>query len=169
MQNVFNGPIQVGLSKVSDLTNTAVSAYENSAGNTPNIDQLAAEGTLYTRAYPYQEVVLPPKVVEDWDDIPERLTNYVTTKNAQMSEEQKKKAVAAYYASVSYMDTQVGKVLNTLKEEGLEDNIIVIFTSDHGFHLGDHGSWMKVSLRVEIPIHCRGISGSFKSKTERSK
>jgi arylsulfatase A-like enzyme len=66
-----------------------------------------------------------------------------------MSEEQEKKAVAAYYASVAYMDAQVGKVLNTLKEEGLEENTIVIFTSDHGFHLAEHRFWMKVSLLEE--------------------
>jgi arylsulfatase A-like enzyme len=53
------------------------------------------------------------------------------------------------------MDAQVGKVLKTLKEEGLEDNTIVIFTSDHGFHLGEHDFWMKVSLHEEsakIPL-----------------
>ena len=63
--------------------------------------------------------------------------------------------MAAYYASVSYMDAQVGKILSTLKEEGLEDNTIVIFTSDHGFHLGEHRFWMKVSLHeesVRVPL-----------------
>jgi choline-sulfatase len=109
----------------------------------------------YFDPYPYQEVILPPKVVGDWDDMPDRAINYVTTKNAQMSEEQEKKAIAAYYASVSYMDAQVGKVLRTLEEEGLADNTIVIFTSDHGFHLGEHGFWMKVSLKeesVRVPL-----------------
>jgi arylsulfatase A-like enzyme len=47
------------------------------------------------------------------------------------------------------MDKQIGKVINTLKEEGLEDNTIVVFTSDHGFHLGEHRFWMKVSLHEE--------------------
>lgn len=53
------------------------------------------------------------------------------------------------------MDTQVGKVLKTLKDEGLEDNTIVIFTSDHGFHLDEHEFWMKVSLHeesVQVPM-----------------
>ncbi|MCC5938239.1 MAG: sulfatase [Lunatimonas sp.] len=119
----------------------------------PHVPFVAPKG--YFDPFPYQEVVLPPKVINDWDDIPERGINYVTTKHAKMSEEQEKKAVAAYYASVSYMDAQVGKVLKTLKEEGLEDNTIVIFTSDHGFHLGEHGFWMKVSLReesVRVPL-----------------
>lgn len=103
----------------------------------------------YFDPYPHEQMVLPPKVENDWDDIPQRGINYVTSVNGQMSEEQEKKAVAAYYASVSYMDAQVGKVLKTLKDEGLEDNTIVIFTSDHGFHLGEHRFWMKVSLHEE--------------------
>ncbi|MNR17826.1 Choline-sulfatase [compost metagenome] len=47
------------------------------------------------------------------------------------------------------MDDQVGKVLKTLKDEGLEENTIVVFISDHGFHLGEHKFWMKVSLHEE--------------------
>lgn len=103
----------------------------------------------YFNPYPFEQVVLPPKVSGDWDDIPEPGINYVTSVNGRMSVDQEKKAVAAYYASVAYMDAQVGKVLATLKEEGLEDNTIVIFTSDHGFHLGEHRFWMKVSLHEE--------------------
>ncbi len=109
----------------------------------------------YFGPYPHEQVVLPPKVENDWDDIPLRGINYVTSVNGKMSGEQEKKAVAAYYASVSYMDAQVGKVLKTLKDEGLEDNTIVIFTSDHGFHLGEHRFWMKVGLHeesVRVPL-----------------
>jgi iduronate 2-sulfatase len=47
------------------------------------------------------------------------------------------------------MDAQVGKVMAALKEAKLEDNTIVIFTSDHGYHLGEHDFWAKVSLREE--------------------
>jgi len=103
----------------------------------------------YFKSYPFEKIEVPKKIKGDWDDIPERGINYVTSKNAQMNLEQEKKAIAAYYASVSYMDAQVGKVLKTLKEEGLEDNTIVVFTSDHGFHLGEHDFWMKVSLHEE--------------------
>ncbi len=103
----------------------------------------------YFEPYPFGNIIMPEKVKCDWDDIPKRGINYVTSVNGQMSLEQEKKAVAAYYASVAYMDKQVGKVLNALKEEGLEDNTIVIFTSDHGFHLGEHRFWMKVSLHEE--------------------
>lgn len=103
----------------------------------------------YFKPYPFEEIEVPKKVKGDWDDIPKRGINYVTSKNAQMNLEQEKKAIAAYYASVSYMDAQLGKVLKTLKEEGIEDNTIVVFTSDHGFHLGEHDFWMKVSLHEE--------------------
>lgn len=103
----------------------------------------------YFDPYPFGNIIMPKKVEGDWDDIPKRGINYVNSVNGQMSLEQEKKAVAAYYASVAYMDKQVGKVLDALKEEGLEDNTIIIFTSDHGFHLGEHRFWMKVSLHEE--------------------
>lgn len=103
----------------------------------------------YFKPYPHDQMVLPPQVANDWDDIPEPGINYVNSLNAQMSQEQEKKAIAGYYAAVSFMDAQVGKVLQTLREEGLEENTIVIFTSDHGFHLGEHRFWMKVSLKEE--------------------
>lgn len=109
----------------------------------------------YFEPYPYDQMVLPPQVVNDWDDIPEQGINYVNSVNGQMSVEQEKKAMAAYYATTSFLDAQVGKVLNTLREEGLEDNTIVIFTSDHGYLLGEHRFWMKVSLMeesVRVPL-----------------
>jgi len=109
----------------------------------------------YFEPFPYEGIKLPAQVENDWDDIPERGINYVTSLNAEMNSIQKKKAIAAYYASVSYMDAQVGNVLKTLKEEGLADNTIVIFVSDHGFHLDEHEFWMKVSLHeesVKVPM-----------------
>ena len=69
----------------------------------------------YFDPYPYEQVKMPQKLEGDWDDIPMRGINYVTSKNSQMSLDQEKKAVAAYYASVSYMDAQVGKILKDPK------------------------------------------------------
>ncbi|MGY8769585.1 MAG: sulfatase [Pirellulales bacterium] len=50
-----------------------------------------------------------------------------------------------YYAAISYMDTQVGKVLNELDRLQLRKNTIVVLWSDHGFHLGEHSLWAKTS------------------------
>lgn len=113
----------------------------------PHVPFIAPRSFYYP--YPHEEVVLPPIIQNDWDDIPQQGINYVTSVNGQMTVEQEKKAVAAYYASTSFLDAQVGKVLQTLKEQGLEDNTIVIFTSDHGYLLGEHRFWMKVSLMEE--------------------
>jgi len=67
----------------------------------------------------------------------------------KMDIRRQKKAVGGYYASVAYMDAQVGKVMDALKEVGRDKDTIVIFTSDHGYHLGEHDFWAKVSLREE--------------------
>jgi iduronate 2-sulfatase len=107
---------------------------------------------------PYDKLPLPPKIDGDWDDIPKPGINYKTSRNMQMDLRRQKKAVGGYYAAVSYMDAQVGKVLDALKRSGQEDNTIVIFTSDHGYHLGEHDFWAKVSLRDEsamVPLVIR--------------
>ncbi|MEH6557245.1 MAG: sulfatase [Oceanicoccus sp.] len=54
--------------------------------------------------------------------------------------------IHGYHAAVSYADAQVGKVMRTLKEEGLDKNTVVILIGDHGFHLGEHSMWTKHSL-----------------------
>jgi arylsulfatase A-like enzyme len=64
-------------------------------------------------------------------------------KNGPMSKETARKLVHGYYAAVSFMDTQVGRVLDALKEHGFADNTVVILWGDHGWHLGDHGMWCK--------------------------
>jgi iduronate 2-sulfatase len=98
---------------------------------------------------PYDKLPLPIKVEGDWDDIPKAGINYKTSVNMKMDLRRQKKAVGGYYASVAYMDAQVGKVLDALEKSGQADNTIVIFTSDHGYHLGEHDFWAKVSLRDE--------------------
>ena len=92
---------------------------------------------------------LPEKVAGDWNDIPKPGINYKTSKNMQMDLRRQRKAVGGYYASVAYMDAQVGVVLDALESAGIADETIVIFTSDHGYHLGEHDFWAKVCLHEE--------------------
>lgn len=61
----------------------------------------------------------------------------------------------AYYATISFVDAQVGKVLDKLEATGLDNNTIVVFTSDHGYHMGEHGHWQKQTLfenSTRIPL-----------------
>jgi len=63
--------------------------------------------------------------------------------NPPLSEELERTAIHGYYASVSYMDAQLGRVLDELDRLGLGANTIIVLWSDHGWHLGDHGMWTK--------------------------
>ncbi|MFO0954837.1 MAG: sulfatase [Isosphaeraceae bacterium] len=81
-----------------------------------------------------------------------------------MSDDLRKHAIQAYRASASFMDAQLGVVLRGLEELGLADRTIVVFISDHGYHLGEHGLWQKMSLfensaRVPLIIHDPRLKG----------
>ena len=108
---------------------------------------LVAPATYFTPYKPYRKMVLPTKVSGDWDDIPTAGINYKTSQGMEMDIRRQKKLLGAYYASTAYMDAQVGKLLDALEDAGLQDETIIIFTSDHGYHLGEHDFWSKVSLR----------------------
>jgi iduronate 2-sulfatase len=77
------------------------------------------------------------------------------TRGRELSPEEIRELRHGYYAAISYLDAQVGKVLGELKRLGLEDNTVVVFWSDHGFHLGEHGLWCKTSnfeLDARVPL-----------------
>jgi arylsulfatase A-like enzyme len=65
---------------------------------------------------------------------------------AEMSELQQKQAIQGYYASISFVDEQLGKVLTALEGLELASNTIIVFISDHGYQLGSHGLWQKKDL-----------------------
>ena len=70
-------------------------------------------------------------------------------------EDLKRKLIHGYYASMSYMDAQLGRVMDELERLGLDENTIIVLWGDHGWHLGDHGVWTKhtnFEQATRIPI-----------------
>jgi arylsulfatase A-like enzyme len=125
----------------------------------------------YFDLYPADRIELPPLSADDKSRIP--APAYASAKKEQetMTETQRREAIQAYHASVSFMDAQLGRVIEALDRLGLTDNTIVVFASDHGYHLADHGLWQKMSLfercaRVPLIIAAPGAKGN--GQTSRS-
>ena len=75
--------------------------------------------------------------------------------NLKSNNELAKEIKEAYFATTTFMDAQVGRILKKLKQTGLDKNTIVVFTSDHGYHLSEHGHWQKQTLfenSTRIPL-----------------
>ncbi len=108
-------------------------------------------------------VTTPPG---DRDDIP---LPALTSTRRDMDERLQREATQAYFASITFMDAQLGKLLDALDRLKLAENTIVVFHSDHGYHLGEHGMlWQKQSLfeesaRVPLVIAAPGMKGKGKS------
>ncbi|WP_269520507.1 sulfatase-like hydrolase/transferase [Alteromonas sp. BMJM2] len=76
-------------------------------------------------------------------------------KEGDVDDELTKKLIHGYYASVSYMDAQVGKVMQALDEMDLRENTMVVLMSDHGYKLGEYGAWNKhtnMELDTRVPL-----------------
>ena len=94
------------------------------------------------------------------------ITNYSPVpveRNAQFSEELKRQLIHGYYASMSFVDAQIGKVLTELDQLKLTDETIVVLWGDHGFHLGDLGIWTKhtnyeQANRIPLLIAAPGVT-----------
>lgn len=109
----------------------------------------------YFEPYPAESMKLPPQVPGDEDDMPKYSRMKTSANSGLDTSAQKQKVLSAYYASVAFMDAQAGRILNALNELGLRESTIVVFTSDHGYHLGEHEQWQKMSLHeesVRIPL-----------------
>lgn len=85
----------------------------------------------------------------DFEDMPGPIRKYKNNDGYKVTPEGHKGLLEAYYASVSYMDAQVGRVLEALEQNNLTENTIVVFTSDHGYLLGHHNRFQKQHLFEE--------------------
>jgi len=106
----------------------------------------------YFEPYPWQQMQIPPQHTDDLHDIPKLgLPGTISSTNpiGQYPDNQKR-MWSAYYASVNFMDQQVGRVIDELERLGLRDSTAIVFTSDHGYHLGEHQFWQKSNLHEEV-------------------
>lgn len=104
----------------------------------------------YFDLYPPGKMRLPHAPPDDRQDIPPPALTH-TPGDEQVTAEQQREIIAAYDASVSFMDAQVGVVLAALDRLKLWDQVVVVFVSDHGYHLGEHGGlWRKLTLFEEV-------------------
>jgi iduronate 2-sulfatase len=102
----------------------------------------------YFDMYPLDQIKLKPSGPSTREGAPKAALT-VNPENYGISPEEQKQAVQAYYASITFLDAQVGKVIDALDRLNLADRTVVVFLSDHGYHLGEHGLWQKQSLFEE--------------------
>lgn len=90
--------------------------------------------------------------------------------NWDVNEDGQREVIRAYYASISFLDAQVGRLLDALDRLGLAENTIVVFISDHGYHLGEGGQWMKQTLfersaRAPLILAGPGVSANGRASS----
>ena len=110
--------------------------------------------------HPLDSITLPPYRPDDMEDVPE-ISTYahempmMPTTEWVIKHKEWKEAVQAYLACVSFVDAQVGRVLDALEESPHADNTVIVLWSDHGYHLGEKGRFAKHGLWREatrIPL-----------------
>jgi len=100
------------------------------------------------------------------DTVPKEIRASIARHNATpelADEQQARLRMAMYYANLAQADDCLGQILNALKEQGLEDDTVIIYTSDHGEMLGEHGLWQKfvfyeASVGVPLLIRAPGVA-----------
>jgi iduronate 2-sulfatase len=124
----------------------------------------------YFDLYQEQEMPVVQGVKEDQADIPPAGLASYKKEQDKLTDDLRRQCRQAYYASISFMDAQVGRVVDALDRLGLADNTIIVFTSDHGYHMGEHGLWQKQSLfeesaRVPLLIVAPGAKAGAVAKS----
>ncbi len=106
----------------------------------------------YYEPYPPEKFADAPGPANDRDDIPKAA---FPTMEEFLRQPEGREFRRAYYACISFMDAQLGKVLNALERSPAAANTAIVFFGDHGLHLGEHGWWNKVTLfqrSVAVPL-----------------
>ncbi len=111
----------------------------------------------YFELYDREEIKIPESSDSYLKTLPEPAAKSIRAKKVQLNLEKElaQEIKEAYYATISFVDAQVGRVLDHLEASGLDKNTIVVFTSDHGYHMGEHGHWQKQTLfenATRIPL-----------------
>jgi uncharacterized sulfatase len=119
----------------------------------------------YFEKYPLSEFTLPVVPAGHRNAGPDAAFGSHRKEHDLLTEKLTREALQAYYASTSFMDAQLGRVLDTLERLNLKQKTIVVFFSDHGYHLGEHGLWQKMSLwensaRVPLVIYDPRAAGN---------
>lgn len=121
----------------------------------------------YWNRYSTDEIDLPmvdPIPVADLDPHTVGLRKHYQIDRFEITEDIYRRARQGYYGMVSYIDDQVGRLVQTLKDAGMWDNTVLVFSSDHGDMIGERGLWFKKTLfdpavRVPLIIRIPGQSG----------
>ncbi|HLJ95495.1 MAG TPA: sulfatase [Gemmataceae bacterium] len=123
----------------------------------------------YFELYPMDQIQLPSVASGFADSVPKpALASTTPWPYFGITVEQARTCKQAYYAAISFVDAQIGKLLDTMDRLKLWDNTVVVFWSDHGYHVGEHGLWMKQSLfeesaHVPLIIIAPGAKGNGKA------
>lgn len=115
----------------------------------------------FHRMYASAEMPLPETCRDELRDVPKTLLNLGRPADKRTDDEIRG-AVAAYYANISYLDAQIGRALEVLEALGLKERTLVVYTTDHGEHLFEHGLLQKhcffeAAVSVPLILNCPGV------------
>lgn len=123
----------------------------------------------YFEPYSLEQMALPP-IAENYREgvPPPALASTKQWPYFGVTKDEARQSKLAYYAAISFVDAQIGRVVDALDRLGLRQNTTIVFWSDHGYHLGEHGLWFKQSCFEEsarVPVIIVPPGGKSAGKT----